>query len=160
MVQTTQVHCDSRIWSAGSARVWEVKDKLSTRGGRGPGLRCQVGEEQEQADRVDKMLLGLVLGLIKKALLMATPPYFFRKTVYIVYPRLRLFTLYHSSRTFPMARPKKAEEKPKDSGSLQISVEDFVRTRNSVSFFHFLHFCCFVATRFVHFAYTASVNNP
>lgn len=31
-----------------------------------------------------------------------------------------------------MARPKKAEEKPKDSGSLQISVEDFVRTRNSV----------------------------
>lgn len=38
-----------------------------------------------------------------------------------------------------MARPKKAEEKPKDSGSLQISVEDFVRTRNSVSFTHFLH---------------------
>ncbi|KAL2054828.1 hypothetical protein ABVK25_005132 [Lepraria finkii] len=31
-----------------------------------------------------------------------------------------------------MARPKKADEKPKDSGSLQISVEDFVRTRNSV----------------------------
>ncbi|KAL9066744.1 MAG: hypothetical protein Q9161_007333 [Pseudevernia consocians] len=31
-----------------------------------------------------------------------------------------------------MARPKKAEEKTKDSGSLQISVEDFVRTRNSV----------------------------
>lgn len=31
-----------------------------------------------------------------------------------------------------MARPKKSEEKPKDSGSLQISVEDFVRTRNSV----------------------------
>ena len=37
-----------------------------------------------------------------------------------------------------MARPKKVEEKPKDSGSLQISVEDFVRTRNSVSFVHFL----------------------
>ena len=37
-----------------------------------------------------------------------------------------------------MARPKKAEEKPKDSGSLQISVEDFVRTRNSVSFTHFI----------------------
>ena len=32
-----------------------------------------------------------------------------------------------------MARPKKVDEKPKDSGSLQISVEDFVRTRNSVS---------------------------
>ncbi|KAK4696380.1 transcriptional regulator HMO1, partial [Lecanoromycetidae sp. Uapishka_2] len=31
-----------------------------------------------------------------------------------------------------MARTKKEEEKPKDSGSLQISVEDFVRTRNSV----------------------------
>ncbi len=32
-----------------------------------------------------------------------------------------------------MARSKKPDEKPKDSGSLQISVEDFVRTRNSVS---------------------------
>lgn len=32
-----------------------------------------------------------------------------------------------------MARPKKAEEKAKDSASLQISVEDFVRTRDSVS---------------------------
>ena len=40
-----------------------------------------------------------------------------------------------------MARPKKVEEKPKDSGSLQISVEDFVRTRNSVSFVHFLRIC-------------------
>ena len=39
-----------------------------------------------------------------------------------------------------MARPKKADEKPKDSGSLQISVEDFVRTRNSVSITHFPHF--------------------
>lgn len=37
-----------------------------------------------------------------------------------------------------MARPKKIDEKPKDSGSLQISVEDFVRTRNSVSIFHFV----------------------
>ena len=36
-----------------------------------------------------------------------------------------------------MARPKKVDEKPKDSGSLQISVEDFVRTRNSVSVFRF-----------------------
>ena len=47
-----------------------------------------------------------------------------------------------------MARPKKAEEKPKDSGSLQISVEDFVRTRNSVSFIYFLRLCDFVATQF------------
>ena len=31
-----------------------------------------------------------------------------------------------------MARPKK-EEKPKDSASLQVSIEDFVRTRDSVS---------------------------
>ena len=37
-----------------------------------------------------------------------------------------------------MARPKKIDEKPKDSGSLQISVEDFVRTRNSVSVLHFV----------------------
>ena len=37
-----------------------------------------------------------------------------------------------------MARPKKIDEKPKDSGSLQISVEDFVRTRNSVSILHFV----------------------
>ena len=49
-----------------------------------------------------------------------------------------------------MARPKKAEEKPKDSGSLQISVEDFVRTRNSVSFTHFLHNRGSVATRISH----------
>lgn len=48
-----------------------------------------------------------------------------------------------------MARPKKAEDKPKDSGSLQISVEDFVRTRNSVSCTHFLHSNGFVATRLV-----------
>ena len=47
-----------------------------------------------------------------------------------------------------MARLKKAEEKPKDSGSLQISVEDFVRTRNSVSFIYFLRNGDFVATQF------------
>ena len=62
-------------------------------------------------------------------------------------PHLRLFTLQHSSKLLIMARPKKAEEKPKDSGSLQISVEDFVRTRNSVSFIHLLRIRGFVATR-------------
>ena len=41
---------------------------------------------------------------------------------------------YHqSSSQNIMSRPRKLEDKPKDSGSLQISVEDFVRTRNSVS---------------------------
>ena len=58
-----------------------------------------------------------------------------------------------------MARPKKVEEKPKDSGSLQISVEDFVRTRNSVSFIHFLRICGSVATRLVHFTTSSRLSN-
>ena len=34
-----------------------------------------------------------------------------------------------------MARPKKSDDKPTDSASLQVSIEDFVRTRDSVSTF-------------------------
>lgn len=49
-----------------------------------------------------------------------------------------------------MARSKKIEEKPKDSGSLQISVEDFVRTRNSVSNASFPFQFTFVATCPIH----------
>ena len=117
--------------------------------GRGGGrvmvswLRC---------DRVDKVVLGLVVlvGLGNLA-----PPKFLPENN--VYPQLRLFTLQHSSRTFIMARPKKAEEKPKDSGSLQISVEDFVRTRNSVSFAHSVLLCRDSVRSFR--ILTASVNN-
>lgn len=36
-----------------------------------------------------------------------------------------------------MARPKKGEEKAKDQATLQVSIEDFVRTRDSVSQVHF-----------------------
>ena len=31
-----------------------------------------------------------------------------------------------------MARPKKGEEKPKESANLMVSIEDFIRTRDSV----------------------------
>ena len=45
-----------------------------------------------------------------------------------------------------MARPKKSDDKPVDSASLQVSIEDFVRTRDSVSWLlipssHF-RLCC------------------
>ena len=46
-----------------------------------------------------------------------------------------------------MARPKKAEEQPKDSGSLQISVEDFARTRDSVSFTSIISFASVALSR-------------
>ena len=36
-----------------------------------------------------------------------------------------------------MARPKKGEEKAKDQAALQISIEDFVRTRDSVGYCSF-----------------------
>lgn len=42
-----------------------------------------------------------------------------------------------------MARSKKSEEKSNDSASLQISIEDFIRTRDSVS--SMVSFQCFVA---------------
>ena len=88
-------------------------------------------------DRVDKALLGLGPGVPanNQGCLKGTwPPKFLAENNSLPNPYLPLFTLQHSSVIFIMARPKKAEEKPKDSGSLQISVEDFVRTRNSVSF--------------------------
>lgn len=40
-----------------------------------------------------------------------------------------------------MARPKKSEEKAKDQATLQVSIEDFVRTRDSVSHVQFSLLC-------------------
>ena len=87
---------------------------------------------------------ALLLGPESRLLKGTWPPKFLPENIIsaeTLHPHLRLFTLQESSWTFIMARPKKVEEKPKDSGSLQISVEDFVRTRNSVSFVHLLRIC-------------------
>jgi len=39
-----------------------------------------------------------------------------------------------------MARPKKGEEKAKEAASLMVSVEDFIRTRDSVGLLRLLLF--------------------
>lgn len=40
-----------------------------------------------------------------------------------------------------MAPAKKVDDKAKDQTAAQISVEDFIRTRDSVSYTHFLWLC-------------------